>query len=153
MKNLRSILLAEDNPNDVELIRNTLLKKKFANKIDVVNDGAEVLEFLRCEGKYKSRSNIDPAVVILDLMMPGMNGIEVLREIRRDPVLKFIPIVMLSASNDQADLKICYELGVNAYVVKPLNFDDFADTVTDLGLFWALLNEVPNREVLYNSKG
>jgi CheY-like chemotaxis protein len=150
MKNLRSILLAEDNPNDIELILDALLKKKLVNRVDVVNDGVEVLEFLRYEGKYKMRCKQDPAVIILDVKMPRMNGIEVLREIRNDADLKFIPIVMLTSSNDEPDLKVCYELGVNAYVVKPLDFNEFIDAVTDLGMFWALLNEIPDRDTIIN---
>lgn len=150
MKNLRTVLLAEDNPYDIELILDVLLNKKLANNVSVVSDGVEVLEYLRYEGKYKMRGKEDPAVILLDIKMPRLNGIEVLREIRNDSALQSIPVVMLTSSSEEPDLKLCYELGVNAYVVKPVDFKDFVNAVTEVGMFWALLNEVPKRELLSN---
>ena len=152
MKNLRSILLAEDNPNDIELILDALLNKKIVNRVAVVNDGVEVLEYLRYEGKYKMRGKEDPAVILLDIKMPRLNGIEVLREIRNDLAFKSIPVVMLTSSREEPELKLCYELGVNAYVIKPVDFKDFINAVTEVGMFWALLNEIPERELLFHSK-
>jgi CheY-like chemotaxis protein len=143
MKNLKAILLAEDNSNDVELILGALTKKNLANQVTVVCDGVEVLEYLRYEGKFKMREPGLPAVIMLDIKMPRMNGIEVLEAIRADPGLKTIPVVMLSSSLEEPDLLKCYKLGVNAYVVKPVDFREFIEAVIDVGVFWALINELP----------
>jgi CheY-like chemotaxis protein len=109
----------------------------------VANDGVEALEYLRCEGQYIQRNHENPAVVLLDIKMPRMDGIELLNIIRSDKQLKNIPVVMLTSSREEPDLKKCYELGVNAYVIKPVDFKDFMDAVKHLGVFWALLNENP----------
>lgn len=143
MDDLRTILLAEDNPNDVELTLAALSEQNLANRVIVVNDGVEVIEYLRCEGKYKLRKKGNPAVLLLDIKMPRMDGIEALQIIRNDPDLKILPVVMLTSSREEPDLKRCYKLGANAYVVKPVDFKDFFDAVKQLGIFWALINELP----------
>jgi CheY-like chemotaxis protein len=143
MNSLRTILLAEDNPKDVELTLEAFSEKNLANRITVVKDGVEAMEYLRFEGKYKLRKQGNPAVILLDIKMPRMDGIEVLQAIRDDPSLKFIPVVMLTSSREEPDLKRCYALGVNAYVVKPVDFKDFMDAIKQVGVFWALINEVP----------
>jgi CheY-like chemotaxis protein len=143
MIELKTILLAEDNPKDVELTLEALSEHNLANNVVVVNDGVEALDFLRCEGKYKDRKNEFPAVLLLDIKMPRMDGIELLEIIRSDKRLKTLPVVMLTSSREEPDLKKCYALGVNAYVVKPVNFKEFMDAVKLIGVFWALLNEQP----------
>ena len=143
MIQLKTILLAEDNMNDIELITEALSENNLANNIVAVNDGVEVLQYLRCEGQYVTREYRNPAVLLLDIKMPRMDGIEVLEAIRSDDALKTLPVVMLTSSREEPDLKRCYELGVNAYVVKPLHFMDFIDAVHQIGVFWALLNEQP----------
>ena len=140
---LKNILLAEDNPNDVELTLTAFSELNLANRVDVVVDGVEVLEYLRCEGKFNNRKPEHPAVILLDIKIPRMNGIEVLQIIREDPELKLIPVVMLTSSREEQDLMQTYKLGVNAYVVKPVDFNQFVDAVTNLGIFWALVNEAP----------
>ncbi|HUX53789.1 MAG TPA: response regulator [Williamwhitmania sp.] len=140
---VKTILLAEDNLNDVELTLSALEDLNIANKVVVVHDGVEALEYLRREGKYKERSEENPGVVLLDIKMPRMDGIEVLKTIRQDPNLKKIPVVMLTSSREENDLVRTYEMGVNAYVVKPVDFNQFVDAVKQLGIFWALVNEVP----------
>jgi CheY-like chemotaxis protein len=143
MGNLRKILLAEDNPKDVELTIEALSEHNLANNIVVVKDGVEAMEYLRYEGNYKQRKHENPAVLLLDIKMPRMDGIEVLKAVRSDDKLKTIPVVILTSSREEPDLKKCYELGVNAYVVKPVNFKDFIEAVKQIGIFWALINELP----------
>jgi CheY-like chemotaxis protein len=143
MINLRTILLAEDNPKDVELTLEALSEHNLANHVVVVKDGVEAMEYLRYEGNYKQRKHENPAVLLLDIKMPRMDGIEVLKAIRSDDKLKTIPVVILTSSREEPDLKKCYELGVNAYVVKPVNFKDFIEAVKQIGIFWALINELP----------
>jgi CheY-like chemotaxis protein len=143
MPELRQILFAEDNPKDVELTLEALADNNLANRVEVVRDGVEAMEYLRREGKYKERRPGNPAVAILDIKMPRMDGIEVLRAIRSDPVLKMIPVVMLTSSREEQDLIRSYELGINAYVVKPVKFSEFIEAVKHLGVFWAILNERP----------
>ncbi len=143
MVDLRTILLVEDNPKDVELTLEALDENKLANHVAVVNDGVEAMEYLRCEGKFAQRKKGNPAVILLDIKMPRMDGLEVLREIRDDPVLKTLPIVMLTSSREEPDLKNSYNLGANAYVVKPVDFERFIEAVKQLGVFWAVLNELP----------
>jgi CheY-like chemotaxis protein len=143
MIELKTILLAEDNPRDVELTLEALSEHKLANQVVVVNDGVEALEYLNYEGAFKTRKKGNPAVLLLDIKMPRMNGIEVLAAIRENEKLKSMPVVMLTSSREEPDLKRCYELGVNAYVVKPVNFRDFLEAVKTLGVFWAILNEQP----------
>jgi CheY-like chemotaxis protein len=143
MNDFRTILLAEDNIRDVELTLTALSEHNLANKVVVVTDGIEAIEFMRCEGKYKSRKRCNPAVILLDIKMPRMDGIELLQVIRTDPALKMIPVVMLTSSREEPDLKLSYELGANAYVVKPVDFRKFMDVIKQIGIFWALINEVP----------
>jgi two-component system, response regulator len=143
MLELKKILLAEDNPKDVELTLEALEDSLLANRVDVVKDGVETLEYLRCEGKYADREPGLPSVLLLDIKMPRKDGIEVLREIRNDPKLKLLPVVMLTSSREDKDLLNSYYLGVNAYVVKPVNFNGFIDAIKQLGIFWGLVNVLP----------
>ncbi|MBI3622056.1 MAG: response regulator [Nitrospirae bacterium] len=143
MDDLKSILLAEDNTEDVELTLAALSEYNLANKVVVARDGAEALDYLYCQDKFKTRPAGNPAVILLDLKMPKVNGLEVLRKIRADDKLKMIPVVMLTSSREEPDLVQSYTLGVNAYVVKPVNFKEFVGAVKQLGVFWALLNEPP----------
>jgi CheY-like chemotaxis protein len=143
MIEFRTILLVEDNPKDVELTLEALAEHNLANHLAVVRDGVEAMEYLRCEGKYKQRKQGNPAVVLLDIKMPRMDGIEVLQAIRNDPALKNLPVVMLTSSREEPDLKKSYESGVNAYVVKPVDFQDFIEAVKQVGVFWAVINELP----------
>jgi len=134
------ILLAEDNANDVELTLAALGEHNLAGRVDVVRDGAEALDYLRRQGAHAGRRG-DPVLMLLDLKMPKMDGFDVLRQVKSDPALKSIPVVALTSSRDGPDVRQCYELGVNAYVVKPVRFEDFARAVKELGLFWLLINE------------
>jgi CheY-like chemotaxis protein len=143
MAKIRTILLAEDNPKDVELTIEAMAENSLANDIVVVKDGVEALEYLRCQGKYKLRKAGNPAMVLLDIKMPRMDGIEVLRNIRSDAALKKLPVVILTSSREEQDLITTYELGVNAYVVKPVDFKQFIEAVKQIGSFWAVLNELP----------
>lgn len=143
MSELKPILLAEDNPGDAELTLEALAENKLANRVTHVKDGVEALEYLRCTGQFVTRKPIHPAVVVLDIKMPCMDGIEVLRAIRADEALKLIPVVMLTSSREESDLIRSYELGSNAYVVKPVRFSEFVEAVKQLGVFWAMLNELP----------
>lgn len=146
MNEIKIILLAEDNHNDAELTLNALAQQNLANRVVAVTDGVEALEYLRCEGKYSQRQKGNPAVILLDIKMPRMDGISVLEIIRNDSALKTIPVVMLTSSREEPDLKKCYQLGVNAYVVKPVDFSDFMNAVKQLGIFWALINELPKED-------
>jgi len=146
MIELKTILLAEDNPNDAELTIEALKENNLANRVVTVTDGVEAMEYLNYEGKYKDRKRGNPAVLLLDIKMPRMDGIEVLEAIRSNVKLKMLPVVMLTSSREEPDLKKCYSLGVNAYVVKPVNFRDFLDAVKHIGVFWAILNEQPPME-------
>ena len=143
MSELKSILLAEDNPQDAELFMEALAEHKLVNRVTLVKDGVEAMEYLRCEGKYTGRKPGNPAVVVLDIKMPRMDGIEALRVIRGDPAFKLIPVVMLTSSREEHDLIRSYELGSNAYVVKPVKFAEFVEAVKQLGILWAVLNELP----------
>lgn len=143
MPQLRPILLAEDNPNDVELTLAALHTLNLANEIVVVHDGTEVLDFLRRKNAFAQRADIPPAVVLLDLKMPRLDGLDVLRTIRADTTLRTIPIVILTSSREESDLVSGYALGANGYVVKPVDFDQFIAAVSRLGVFWALVNEPP----------
>jgi CheY-like chemotaxis protein len=143
MIELKTILLAEDNPQDVELTIEALTEHKIANNVIAVRDGVEAMEYLNYEGQFKNRKKGNPAVLLLDIKMPRMDGIEVLQEIRKNEKLKALPVVMLTSSREEPDLIKCYELGVNAYVVKPVVFKDFLEAVKHIGIFWAMLNEQP----------
>ena len=143
MPELRPILFAEDSPRDVELTLEALADHNLANRVVVVHDGVEAMEWLRCEGQYAARGPGHPAVVVLDIKMPRMDGIEVLQAIRADPALRLLPVVILTSSREEQDLIRTYELGVNAYVVKPVEFSEFMIAVSQLGIFWAMHNEAP----------
>jgi CheY-like chemotaxis protein len=138
---LRKILLAEDNPKDVELTLEALSEHNLANEVVVVKDGVEAMEYLRREGKFKLRGPGNPAVLLLDIKMPRMDGLEVLSAVRGDPLLKLLPVVILTSSREERDLVKSYELGVNAYVVKPVDFTEFVEAVKQVGVFWAIINE------------
>ena len=140
---LKPILLVEDNPKDVELSLVALGKSQLANEVVVVRDGAEALDYLRCQGKYQDRAQGNPAVVLLDLKLPKVDGLQVLEQIKGDPTLQSIPVVILTASREEKDLLRGYRLGVNAYVVKPVSFKEFIEAIQELGVFWALINEPP----------
>jgi len=141
--NVRHILLAEDDPRDAKLTLAALEEFNLANKVFAVHDGEAVLEYLYCEGKYEGRTGGNPVAILLDLKMPKVDGLEVLKIIKADKNLKTIPIVVLSSSRETPDLTECYEHGVNAYVVKPVDFTEFAKAVKQLGVFWAAVNEPP----------
>lgn len=143
MPELRPILLVEDNPRDLELTLTALEKCQIANDIVVARDGAEALDFLYLGGAHAAREPGDPAVVLLDLKLPKIDGLEVLEKVKRDENLRHVPIVMLTSSREEQDLVKSYELGVNAFVVKPVEFNQFFKAIQDLGVFWALLNEPP----------
>ncbi|MBN3728395.1 response regulator [Burkholderia sp. Ac-20379] len=140
---LRPILLVEDNPDDIELTMIALEKTRLANPVVSVRDGEEALQFLRREGKWADRPDQSPAVILLDKKLPKIDGHEVLKIVRGDSNLRHIPVVMLTSSREEKDLLRSYDLGVNAYVVKPVAFDDFMAAINDLGMFWAVLNEPP----------
>ena len=143
MRELKRILLAEDNPEDVELTLAALGQHQLANEVVVVRDGAEALDYLYVHGAYATRPEGHPAIVLLDLKMPKIDGLEVLRQLKSDASLRSIPVVMLTSSREESDLVESYRLGVNAYVVKPVEFREFIEAVKNLGLFWAVLNEPP----------
>jgi CheY-like chemotaxis protein len=143
MSNLKTILLAEDNANDVELTLEALGEYRLANDVAVVRDGSEALDYLYRRGKYEKREGGNPAVVLLDIKMPKVDGLEVLRQIKGDASLRSTPVVVLTSSREERDLVEGYRLGVNAYVVKPVDFVQFVESVKQLGAFWAILNEPP----------
>lgn len=140
---LKNILLVEDDPRDVELTLAALDEHHLANQIEVVNNGAEALDYLYCRGKFNNRTVGNPILVLLDLKMPKVSGLEVLKTIKADAQLKIIPVVVLSSSRETPDLVQCYQHGVNAYVVKPVDFGEFVNAVKQLGIFWAAVNEPP----------
>ncbi|WP_186143001.1 response regulator [Burkholderia gladioli] len=140
---LRPILLVEDNADDIELTLIALEKTRLANPVVSVRDGEEALDFLRRQGKWAERVDQNPAVILLDKKLPKIDGHEVLKSVRADENLRHIPVVMLTSSREEKDLLRSYDLGVNAYVVKPVAFDDFMAAISDLGMFWAVLNEPP----------
>ncbi len=143
MADLKPILLVEDNPKDLELTLAALERSQLANDVVTVRDGEEALDYLQCRGRYRDRPRGTPAVVLLDLKLPKVDGLEVLRAIKADPTLQALPVVMLTSSREEQDVVRSYRLGVNAYVVKPVGFKDFVDAIQDLGVFWAVLNEPP----------
>jgi two-component system response regulator len=138
---IRPILLAEDNPLDAELALDALRSARLANPVVLVRDGAEALDWLHARGEHAGRPPGDPAVVLLDIKMPRRDGLDVLREMRDDEGLKRIPVVILSSSREESDLARSWDLGVNAYVVKPVDVKQFFEAVQMLGHFWAVLNE------------
>lgn len=141
--NLRRILLAEDNANDIELTTMALRENHVVNEIVVVRDGAEALDYLYKRDGHSHRAGGNPALLLLDLKMPKVDGIEVLRQVKSDPALKTIPVVVLTSSREEQDLVRTYDLGVNAYVVKPVDFHQFIEAVKVIGGFWAVVNEPP----------
>jgi CheY-like chemotaxis protein len=143
MSLVRKILLVEDSPQDVELTLSALEECHLANQVDVVHDGAEALDYLYHRGAKADDTREPPAVVLLDLKMPRVDGLEVLRQMKADPALRQIPVVMLTSSREERDLLRSYELGVNAYVVKPVDFNQFIESIKQLGCFWAVVNEIP----------
>ena len=143
MTELKRIVLAEDNANDVELTMSALREGHVMNEVAVVRDGAEALDYLYARGAYANRPGGNPALLLLDLKMPKVGGLEVLRQIKLEPSLKTIPVVVLTSSREETDLLETYDMGVNAYVVKPVDFADFVDAVKRLGAFWAVVNEPP----------
>lgn len=148
MKALNAIVMVEDNPHDAELALTTFQELNLANDVIVLSDGVEALDYLYCRGKYEKRNGGHPAVILLDVKMPKMSGFEVLRAIKQDKVLQAIPIVMLTSSREERDLAECYKMGTNAYVVKPVDFQQFVQVMKDLGTFWALVNErAPSQSV------
>jgi len=136
-------LLVEDNPKDIELSLVALGKSQLANDVVIARDGGEALDYLRCEGEYRDRPRGNPAVVLLDLKLPKVDGLQVLEQIKGDERLQAVPVVILTSSREEKDLLQGYKLGVNAYVVKPVSFREFMEAIQELGVFWALLNEPP----------
>jgi DNA-binding response OmpR family regulator len=143
MNGLKRILLVEDDPKDVELTMTGLAEYNLANEVIVARDGEEALDYLYRRGNYQTRPSGNPAVMLLDLKLPKLNGFEVLEKVRSDESLKMIPVVVLTSSHEERDLVQSYKLGVNAYVVKPVDFHQFVNAVKELGAFWAVINEAP----------
>jgi CheY-like chemotaxis protein len=145
MNNEVEILLVEDNPNDAELAMRALKKNKLANNVIRVSDGEEALDFIFARGQFKTRERLNiPRLILLDLKLPKIDGLEVLKIIKADPVTKLIPVVVLTSSKEEKDMIESYRLGVNSYIVKPVDFDKFIDSVRDIGLYWLLLNQQPD---------
>lgn len=147
MIDFKRILLVEDNPNDVELTLAAFEEHHLANEVVVVRDGADALDYLFRRGAFANRLAGNPAVILLDLKLPKVNGLEVLEAVRAEAALRTLPIVVLTSSREEPDLARCYELGVNAYVVKPVDFGDFVRAVGNLGVFWALINQPPPESI------
>ncbi|WFU39114.1 response regulator [Bradyrhizobium sp. CB82] len=143
MSMLGRILIVEDDPRDVELTLAALEEYYLTNEVVVTRDGQEALDYLYCRGQFDSRSNENPAVMLLDLKLPKIDGLEVLQQIKSDDHLKVIPVVVLTSSHEEKDMMKSYKLGVNAYVVKPVDFHEFVNAVKELGAFWAIVNEPP----------
>jgi CheY-like chemotaxis protein len=143
MSGLGRILLVEDDPKDVELTLMALEEYNLANEVFVVGDGVEALDYLHCRGTFATRTRENPAVMLLDLKLPKVDGLEVLRAIKSDDKLKVIPVVVLTSSREEKDMVASYQLGVNAYVVKPVDFHEFVNAIKELGVFWAVINEPP----------
>ena len=143
MERLGRILMVEDDPKDVELSLNALEDYHLANEVVVVRDGEEALDYLTCRNAYATRSTGNPAVMLLDLKLPKVDGLEVLRQVKSDENLKLIPVVVLTSSHEEKDLVTSYRLGVNAYVVKPVDFHQFVNAIKELGAFWAVINAPP----------
>lgn len=143
MPKIKRILLAEDNANDVELTLSALQECRLANEVEVVRDGAEALDYIYRQGAYANRTTGAPGVILLDLKMPRVDGLEVLRRIKSDSEYRHIPVVMLTSSREEQDLVHSYDLGVNAFVVKPVDFAQFVEAIRTLGVFWAIVNEPP----------
>jgi CheY-like chemotaxis protein len=143
MNGLGRILLVEDDPKDVELTLTALDEYNLANEVVVVRDGEEALDYLYCRGSFKTRDRQNPAVMLLDLKLPKVDGLEVLKTVRGNGKLRLIPVVVLTSSREEKDMVASYQLGVNAYVVKPVDFHEFVNAIKELGVFWAVINEPP----------
>jgi len=143
IRELKRILLVEDDPRDVELTMEALSENNLGNEVDVVADGEKALDYLYHRGDFAGRTGNNPAVILLDLKLPKVDGREVLRVIKSDDAKKMIPVVVLTSSREERDLAETYKMGVNAYVVKPVDFHEFVDAVRNMGLFWAVINEPP----------
>jgi len=150
MNILGRILMVEDDPKDVELTLTALDEYNLANEVVVTRDGEEALDYLYCRGNFASRSNDNPAVLLLDLKLPKVNGLEVLQQIRSDEKLRMIPVVVLTSSHEEKDMVASYKLGVNAYVVKPVDFHEFVNAIKELGVFWAVINQPPPGSIKRN---
>jgi CheY-like chemotaxis protein len=142
---VKKILLVEDNENDVELTLNALQECRLTNEVFPVRDGAEALDYMYCRNSFQDRPTGLPCVILLDLKMPRVDGLEVLRTLKGDPAMHQVPIVMLTSSREERDLVVSYDLGVNAFVVKPVDFSQFVLAIRNLGMFWAIINEPPPR--------
>lgn len=140
---LGRILIVEDDPKDVELTLTALEEFNLANEIIVVHDGEEALDYLHYRGQFQSRGTDNPAVMLLDLKLPKVDGLDVLKQVKSDERLRMIPVVVLTSSNQEKDMVASYKLGVNAYVVKPVDFHEFVNAIRELGVFWAVINEPP----------
>jgi DNA-binding response OmpR family regulator len=143
MEKLGRILMVEDDNNDVDMTLAALEEYNLANEVTVTRDGEEALDYLYCRGKYQSRLNENPAVLLLDLKLPKVDGLEVLRQVKSDDKLKMIPVVVLTSSHEEKDMVASYKRGVNAYVVKPVDFHEFVNAIKELGVFWAVINVAP----------
>jgi len=140
---LGRILIVEDDPRDVELTLTALEEYNLANEVVVTRNGEEALDYLFCRGNFDNRSGDNPAVMLLDLKLPKVDGLEVLQQIKSDEKLRMIPVVVLTSSREERDMVASYKLGVNAYVVKPVDFHEFVNAIRELGIFWAIINEAP----------
>jgi CheY-like chemotaxis protein len=143
MAQIGRILMVEDDPKDVELTLTALEEYKLANEVVVTRDGEEALDYLYCRGNFTTRTHENPAVLLLDLKLPKVDGLEVLQQVKSDEKLRMIPVVVLTSSHEERDMVASYELGVNAYVVKPVDFHEFVNAIKELGIFWAVINEPP----------
>jgi DNA-binding response OmpR family regulator len=150
MSTLGRIVLVEDDPKDVELTLTALEEYNLANEVIVTRDGEEALDYLYRRGTFSTRSNDNPAVLLLDLKLPRVDGLEVLQQIKSDQKLKMIPVVVLTSSREERDMVASYSLGVNAYVVKPVNFHEFVNAIKELGIFWAIINQPPPGSIKAN---
>ena len=152
MSVLARILMVEDDPKDVELSLTALEEYNLANEVVVTRDGEEALDYLYCRGNFATRSGENPAVLLLDLKLPKVDGLEVLRQVKSDEKFKMIPVVVLTSSHEEKDMVASYSLGVNAYVVKPVDFHEFVNAIKELGMFWAIINEPPPGTVKKTSR-
>jgi CheY-like chemotaxis protein len=143
MNKLGRILMVEDDPKDVELTLTALEEYNLANEVVVTRNGEQALDYLHCRGEYKTRTSGNPAVMLLDLKLPKVDGLEVLKQIKSDGEMRMIPVVVLTSSKEEKDMVASYKLGVNAYVVKPVDFHEFVNAIKELGVFWAIINEPP----------
>ena len=151
MNKLGRILIVEDDPKDVELTLTALEEYNLANEVVVTRDGEEALDYLYCRRELQTRTNENPAVLLLDLKLPKVDGLEVLQQIKSDEKLRMIPVVVLTSSREEKDMVASYKLGVNAYVVKPVDFHEFVNAIKELGIFWAIINEPPPGSVRKNN--